>query len=144
MSTLLRSSRRIAAILVVVCLIFGITASDPRVALARAPSTLPCPVNMRLLVIAATGDEAVLPAIRETLDYLGTPYDVHIAAQSGELTAAMLSDGACFGYYQGIILTTGELGYFNSAGAWGSALTPAEWTTLRQYQASFKIRQATW
>ena len=99
---------------------------------------------MRLLVIAATGDEAVLPAIRETLDYLGTPYDVHIAAQSGELTAAMLSDGACFGYYQGIILTTGELGYFNSAGAWGSALTPAEWTTLRQYQASFKIRQATW
>ena len=66
---------------------------------------------MRLLVISADGNEAVLPAIRETLDYVGTPYDVHIATQPGLLTAAMLSDGACFGRYQGIILTTGELGH---------------------------------
>jgi hypothetical protein len=144
MSTLPRSSRRIAAIAVLFWITFGTAADFPQVAHARASNSLPCPVNMRLLVIAADGNETVLPAIRETLDYLGTPYDLHIAGNPGELTAAMLSNGACFGRYQGIILTTGELGYFNSEGHWGSALSAAEWTTLRQYQANFKIRQATW
>ena len=144
MSTLLRSPRRIAALAVSLWMIFGTSLHDRQVALARESSGLPCPVNMRLLVISADGNETVLPAIRETLDYIGTPYDVHIATQPGLLTAAMLSDGACFGRYQGIILTTGELGH-SVNGQWaGSALSAAEWTTLQQYEANFKIRQASW
>ena len=144
MSSLPRSSRRTAALVASICFIVATAVHYPPVALARAASPLPCPVNMRLLVIAADGNEAVLPAITDTLDYLGTPYDVHIAGQPGELTAAMLSDGACFGRYQGILLTTGELGHVNSEGNWGSALSAAEWTTLQQYEATFKIRQASW
>jgi len=99
---------------------------------------------MRLLVISANGQEAVLPAIKDTLDYLGTPYDLHVAGQPDVLTPAMLSSAPCQGNYQGIILTTGELGYVNTAGLWGSALSAGEWTTLRHYLAEFKVRQATW
>ena len=122
----------------------GTPAPAPQVVVAPASPTLPCAVDMRLLVISADGSETVLPAIRETLDYLGTPYDVHIATQPGLLTAATLSDGACFGRYQGIILTTGELGHSVNGNWAGSAFSAAEWTTLQQYQANFKIRQATW
>jgi hypothetical protein len=144
MSQLLHSCRRLAALLLATWLVVGDVAFLPQLAHARGPSGLPCPVDMRLLVISADGNEAVLPAIRQTLDYLGTPYDVHIAAQPGELTPEMLSYSGCEGRYQGIMLTNGELGYLNSEGAWGSALSPVEWTTLRQYQAAFKVRQATW
>lgn len=143
MSPTQRPSRRALALLIAAPLLVGVL--HPVVApVTAASATLPCPVQMRLLVIAADGNEAVLPAIRDTLDYVGTPYDVHIAATPGELTAAMLSDGACLGYYQGIMLTTAELGFVDGGGAWGSALTPAEWATLRAYQANFKIRQVSW
>lgn len=144
MSNLLRSGRHFTGTLLLLWVIFGHGGFSPPVISARAPNGLPCPVDMRLLVISANGQESVLPLIKETLDYLGTPYDLHIAGDASVLTPEMLSSGPCEGRYQGIILTTGELGYANSEGAWGSALSPAEWTTLRQYEANFKIRQATW
>jgi hypothetical protein len=34
----------------------------------------PCGLEMRVLVISADGTEAGLPAITQTLEYLGTPY----------------------------------------------------------------------
>jgi hypothetical protein len=143
MSNLLRSCRHFAAVLLVAGIV-GLGGPTSPILSAREPSGLPCPVDMRLLVISANGQESVLPAIRETLDYLGTPYDLHVASEPAVLTAATLTTAPCQGRYQGIILTTGELGYLNSEDAWGSALTPDEWTALRQYEATFKIRQATW
>ena len=145
MRKLFSSNRRPVALLLILGLMFGPNMPTRQVAYAaNGASAYTCPVDMRLLVISADGNESVLGAIKEALGYIGTPYDVHIAAQPGELTAAMLSDRACHGLYQGVILTTGELGYLNAEGHWGSALTPAEWTTLYQYQANFKVRQATW
>src|SRR5687768_8400655 len=145
MRHVISSTRRYAALLMAVWMIGGPNAPAHRVAYAAwGGSAYTCPVEMRLLVISADGNEPVLGAIKDALGYIGTPYDVHIAGQPGELTAAMLSDRACHGLYQGVILTTGELGYVNSEGNWGSALTPAEWTTLYQYEANFKVRQATW
>ena len=38
-------------------------------------------VDARVLVISADGGDSELAAIRQTLDYLGTPYDVRIANQ---------------------------------------------------------------
>jgi hypothetical protein len=144
MSILLRSSRHLTALLFFGWLVFTNYSFHSPVALARATNGLPCPVDMRLLVISANGTEAVLPSIRDTLDYLGTPYDLHVAADPGVLTAATFESGGCQGRYQGIILTTGELGYLNSEGNWGSALTADEWTALRQYEANYHVRQATW
>ena len=94
-----------------------------RVLHAQATFTPTCPVDMRLLVIAADGTEPVLSAIRQTLDYLGTPYSIYVAAQHpGGLTANLLSDG-CHGAYQGVILTTGELGYLAPSGIFLRAST---------------------
>ena len=100
-------------------------------------------INMRLLVIAADGNETDYPAVRSTLDQLGIPYDVLLSATQ-PLTASMLSDGADRGYYQGIILITGNLGYINPVTQqWESGLDWTEWNTLWQYEAAFGIRQVT-
>ena len=57
----------------------------------RAPS---CGIELKLLVISADGAEAVLPAIQQTLDYLGTPYDLFVAATEPPLTGARLTGSA--------------------------------------------------
>src|SRR5688572_16093672 len=109
MRNFISPSRRPAALLIMLWLVFGPNAPARRVTYAAVESfAYTCPVEMRLLVITADGNEAVLGAIKSTLDHLGTPYDIHVAGQPGELTPAMLSDAACHGLYQGVILTTGE------------------------------------
>ncbi len=100
------------------------------------------PIDLKLLVISATADDQDLPAIRATLDRIGLPYDVLIASQT-PLAKSALWDGQLHGYYQGVILTTGDLGYSPSPGVWESALNEAEWATLWEYEAAFGIRQVT-
>ncbi len=98
-------------------------------------------IDARVLVVSADGTEEVLPAIRQVLDYLGTPYTVWVArSRPGALTTA-LSAGT-HGYFQGVILATGGLTY-NDRGTWRGALTDAEWRALWDYEASFGVRQAT-
>lgn len=145
MSTQLRSSRRFAIFLILLtAAVLTLGRQDGQARVVGAPSGLPCAVDMRLLVISADGNESVLPAITETLRYMGTPFDLYIASHPDELTSSLLASGACHGRYQGLILTTGELGYFNGEGLWSSALSASEWATLRQYAATFRVRQATW
>ncbi|HLL52453.1 MAG TPA: hypothetical protein VK447_02845 [Myxococcaceae bacterium] len=108
-----------------------------------AAAVTPPSVQAKLLVISADGTEVVLPVIRQVLEYMGTPYTVYVASRSpGGLTHAMLSEGNT-GRYQGVILTTGNLAYFNG-NSWTSALSPEEWTTLAEYQARNRVRQVTW
>lgn len=100
-------------------------------------------LDMRLLVIAADGKETDYPVIRSTLDQLGIPYTVLLSATQ-PLTASMLSNGVDRGYYQGVILVTGNLSYFNTATQqWESGLDWTEWNTLWQYEAAFGVRQVT-
>ncbi len=114
----------------------------PKLVTVAAPQTND-PVDLRVLVISADGTEANLPAIRQALDYLGTPYNVYIALQTpGGLTPDMLFNGD-HGFYEGIILTTGNLSYYNGS-TWLSALTQQEWQNLWTYEATFKIRQVSW
>jgi len=101
------------------------------------------PIDMKVLVITADGQETDFPEIKATLDQIGVPYDVMTATQT-TLTPQMLWDGGVHGYYQGIILVTGDLTYYDAAtNSWPSAFTDAEWATLWQYESMFGIRQVT-
>jgi Disaggregatase related repeat len=100
------------------------------------------PIDMKLLVITADGLETDLPAIKVDLDQLGIPYDVMTATVT-PLTSTMLWDGGVHGYYEGIILVTGNLIYQASPNNWISAFDDNEWATLWQYESMFGIRQVT-
>jgi regulation of enolase protein 1 (concanavalin A-like superfamily) len=103
----------------------------------------PCGLEMRVLVVSADGKEAGLPAITQTLEYLGTPYTIYIATETpGGLGPELLREG-CHANFQAVILATGDVGYFK-AGAWTSALTPDEFAALQAFEAEFRVRRATW
>src|SRR5438270_2609199 len=75
---------------------------------ARAQACATPTIDMKLLVVTNGKTEADFPAIKQILDYLGTPYDVlDMAVYTGGITAPMLSDGVCHGYYQGVIFAYG-------------------------------------
>jgi hypothetical protein len=100
------------------------------------------PVDLKLLVIAADGNETDYPFIIASLRQLGIPFDVLLATQT-PLTAAKLSNGTK-GFYQGIILVTGNLSY-NVPGTdqWVSAFDETQWNILWQYEAQYGVRQVT-
>src|SRR5215469_5713226 len=78
--------------------------------------------------------EADFPAIEQILDYLGEPYDVlDMTVNTAGITSAMLSDGSCHGYYQGVIFTYG-----------GYIYTLPGMSTLTAYEQAFAIRQLNW
>jgi hypothetical protein len=99
---------------------------------------------LAVLVVSATASDAALPAIRQALDFLGTPYVVHVAsAQPGALTADKLFTGTR-GFYTSVMLTDGQLAYSPDGATWTSALSPAEWAALTQYEADFAVRRLNW
>jgi hypothetical protein len=102
----------------------------------------PTSIDMKLLVISADGSEPVFAGIKSILNQIGVPYDVLIAKDT-PLTPQTLSDGMGAGRYQGIFLSTGNLGYEASPGVYQSALTAAQWQMLWQYEADFRVRQVT-
>ncbi len=106
-------------------------------------ASLGAPRQLKLLLIAADGKETDYPALRAFLDQIGVPYDTLLAAQTA-LTASRLWDGLGRGHYQGVVLTTGNLTYFDAAsGQWQSAFSDAEWATLWDYERRFGVRQVT-
>ena len=124
--------------------------SLPQVFPSNAPTTsgsvvLPitgATLDAKILVISADGTEPVLGAIRQSADYEGIPYTLYIASRTpGGFTPAMLSDGNAHAYYQGIVLTTGTLAYFNGTD-WSSAFNTSEWQALWDYQAKYRVRTA--
>jgi hypothetical protein len=106
-------------------------------ALSTLPISCPTPtIDMKLLVVTNGKTEADFPAIEQILDYLGTPYNVFdmadAVANPQGLTALMLSDGNCHGYYQGVIFANG--GYIYSS-----------WMpVLNSYEQTFGVRQVNW
>jgi hypothetical protein len=98
------------------------------------------PVDARLLVISADGQEADLAAIVAALKYQGTPYTLWIATQrAGTLTAAALTAGTR-GLYEGVILATSNLAFFNGT-SWASALNSTEWAALAAYERIYRARE---
>lgn len=118
-------------------------AAVTRTPVARRAVVTGVELNMKVLVIAADGNETDFPAIKAFLGQAGIPFDTFIATER-TLTADVLSNGATRGYYQGIILVTGNLTYYNSAAReWQSAFDNDEWITLWNYESRFGVRQAT-
>lgn len=102
-------------------------------ALASLPRVCDEPtIDMKLLVITNGKTEADFPAIKQILDYVGTPYDVLDMTTSG-ITTSMLSDGVCHGYYQGVIFANG-----------GSMYSLTGMNLLTSYEITFKVRQLNW
>lgn len=98
-----------------------------------------CGADMRVLVISADGNEANLPGITTTLDYLGTPYTLHVAAKTpGALTADRLSSG-CHANFQAVIVTLGIVD-----NAWSGILTASELQALHTFESEFRVRQVVW
>src|SRR5882672_11766464 len=91
-------------------------------------------IDLKLLVVSNGKTEADFPAIQQILNYVGTPYDVlDMTVDTGGITASMLSDGACHGYYQGIIFAFG-----------GYIYTLPGMATLTAYEQAFAVRQLNW
>lgn len=95
---------------------------------------------LRLLIITAGTSDPSLDAAKAMLGQAGVPYDV-LDATVTPLTDStlMATDGS--GLYQGVVLTNNSLVYQNSSGGYQSALTSVQWTTLWQYEQTFKVRQ---
>lgn len=110
----------------------------PREARAETPKS----IDLKLLVISADGTEPVLGGMLAVLDQIGVPYKLHVASKES-FSAQTLSDGAGAGRYQGIILTTGNLGYQTSSGDYASAFSAEQWQALWDYERNFRVRQAT-
>ncbi len=117
-------------------------------AVGKVPATISsaCPsptLDLKVLIIASDGTEADLTAIKQALDFEGTPYTLYIAAQTPNgLTPDKLSNG-CHGYYNGVILTNGTLAYYNGT-TWASALSTQEWSNLWSYQSMMGVREVSW
>ena len=110
---------------------------------APAAAETPVSIDMKLLVISADGNEPVFAGIKSILNQIGVPYDTLIASVT-PLTAQTLSDGLGAGRYQGILLTTGNLAYYDAiANVYQSAFSALQWQMLWQYEADFRVRQAT-
>src|SRR6267154_2100991 len=91
-------------------------------------------IDLKLLVVSNGKTEADFPAIRQILDYLGTPYDVlDMTVNTGGITSSMLSDGSCHGYYQGVIFAYGAYIY-----------TLPGMSVLTSYEQAFGVRQLNW
>lgn len=132
-------SQRGVAGLLVLCLLC-VMALMP----AQARAETPVSIDMKLLIISADGTEPVLGGMQATLKQIGIPFDTLIATKSSTpFSAATLSDGLGAGRYQGILLTTGNLGYLAPSGNYESAFTAEQWQALWAYEAAFRVRQVT-
>ena len=96
-------------------------------------------LDMKVLVLYRPGDaDGVAAMVKGYLDILGLPYDMLDTAQAapaGTLEAADLWDGVNRGYYYAVFITTSNI--------W-AALSPAEKTTLTDYERDFGVREVTW
>jgi hypothetical protein len=110
--------------------------------MAAAVAAAPEKVGLRQLVIALDSNDFGLATWTSTLDRIGTPYDVLLAA-SEPLTWERLTrpDGA--GRYTSILLSNNSLLHSDGAGGFISAFDADEWNLLWQYERDYKVRQVS-
>lgn len=93
------------------------------------------PLEMKFLVLTATGSEPSFLAIQSALDHLGTPYQA-VALANGQALPP-LQDGDN-GLFQAVILATGNLGVCDPTCR--TALSAQDWARLDAYSAAFSVR----
>ncbi|MGW3118189.1 Agd3-related carbohydrate deacetylase [Streptomyces sp. NPDC001107] len=109
---------------------------------ADAPAQTPAKpgdrVAMRQLIIATDARDFGLPAWRQILDRIGTPYDV-LLTKSERLDAARLVRPDGTGRYDAILLTDHTL----SGDSGASTVSNTEWGALFDYERTYKVRQVS-
>lgn len=104
-------------------------------------------IDMKVLLLGATGNEPSFTAWQAQLQREGVPFDA-IVARPGHtpITASTLSttlaDGTQEAKYQAVIVATGGL-LTCSTTPCTSALSPDEWTALQTFEQTFHVRQLT-
>jgi hypothetical protein len=114
-----------------------------------APASAALPnqrIDLKVLLLSATGNEPTANAWEVTLKNEGVPFEKKIASAShtpytANTFADTLPDGTAHAKYQAVILATGGLLYANDSGQYVSALSDDEWAALRSFEAKFGIRQ---
>ena len=96
------------------------------------------PLEMKLLLLSADGTEPSFDAMKNLLDHLAVPYQPVILRN--QPLPALSTNGQ--GNYQGIVLSTGALVYFNGTD-YVSALTAANWTSIETYMRDYSVRLAS-
>jgi hypothetical protein len=111
---------------------------------AGTPST--ARIDMRVLLLSATGTEPTFGAWKAELTREGVPFDAEVADALPPLTDSSFADYAGnHARYQAVILATGDLVHqvSNSDGtvSFPSALSDSEWAALAKFEGTFGIRQ---
>ncbi|WP_309569905.1 hypothetical protein [Deinococcus sp.] len=106
---------------------------------------LPNVVALRVLVVtdglgSTTNPNSQLEMAKAVLNQQAIPFDV-LDATTTDLTEAALVAADGSGRYQGVVLTTGGLGYQDPVTGWTSALSTQEWTLLWNYEKTYSVRQ---
>ena len=135
--------RRLLPLLIVTALLALVAASVAHGAAEPRPGQR---VDLKVLLVAATGNEPGFSAWKADLEREGVPYDTIVAdTADGTITDSRLADyGANRAYYESVILATGDLEHEVTNGGtttYPSALTDAEWASLAKLESTFGIRQ---
>ncbi|WP_173076827.1 Agd3-related carbohydrate deacetylase [Phytohabitans rumicis] len=111
-------------------------------AAAAAVAVAPEKVGLRQLIVALDSTDFGLATWKSTLDRMGTPYDVLLAA-SEPLTWERLTRADGGGRYTSILLSNNSLLMSDGAGGFVSAFDADEWNLLWQYERDYKVRQVS-
>lgn len=118
------------------------TTTTASLSMAAAVAAAPEKVGLRQLVIALDSNDFGLATWTSTLDRIGTPYDVLLAA-SEPLTWERLTRPDGGGRYTSILLSNNSLLHSDGAGGFISAFDADEWNLLWQYERDYKVRQVS-
>jgi hypothetical protein len=131
--------------LVAIASILAVLTSNVGPAAAALPNQR---VDLKVLILAATGTEPATGAWEAALRNEGVPFETKVAGPdhqpyTADTFADTLSDGTPRAKYEAVILANGGLLYANESGQYVSALSDGEWTALRNFETQFRIRQVT-
>lgn len=114
-------------------------------ALAPAQAGAAQRIDLKVLLLGATGNEPSFLAWQAQLQREGVPFDAVVARPghtpiTADTLSTTLPDGTQEAKYEAVIVATGGL-LSCDASPCTSALAPAEWTALQTYEQTFHIRQ---
>jgi hypothetical protein len=128
------------------CLTTTIVLSLCALAALTAPATAAQRIDMKVLLLGATGGEPSFQAWRAQLQREGVPFTQLVATPGhAPITAATLSqtlpEGTQEARYEAVVVATGGLPVCSETCT--SALSTEEWAALQSYEQTFHVRQLT-
>ena len=125
--------------------VFVLLACCTLLALASAPAGAAQRIDLRVLLLGASGTEPTFGAWEAQLRREGVPYDEIVARRGhtpirAETLSRRLEGGIEEGRYQAIVVAVGNLPVCEEGGCF-SALSSEEWSAIAEYERTFHVRQ---